>query len=89
VLTRLNTLLAQNSNSPQVAQEVASDLKALRFETKLSVTSSDCMLHITVPPYISTRNASGVVNWTVSTVRGIVAAFNAYMGTGGSEDLQV
>jgi hypothetical protein len=89
VLTRLNTLLAQDANAPQVTQEVASDLKALRFETKLYVTSSDCMLHTTVPPYISARDASAAVSWTVSTVLGVVAAFNAYMGTGGAEDLQV
>jgi hypothetical protein len=89
VLTRLKTLLAQDSNAPQVAQEVASDLKALRFETKLYVTSLDCMLHTTVPPYISARDASAAVSWTVSTVLGVVAAFNAYMGTGGAEDLQV
>lgn len=44
---------------PRIAQEVASGLKALRFESKLCVTSADCMQQVAVPPFLSLRAREG------------------------------
>ena len=100
-LQRITDKLAADTNHQQPQQqqqqhminEMTTGLKTLRFESKLHVTSADCMRSVAVPPFMSMQNSpvggASMEGWTEASVKRVWEIFSGYITNASSQDLQV
>ncbi len=94
VAQQLEAMFSQDRSPPKTATDIAAGIKSLRFESKLQVTSTNCMHTVSVPPFLHLQSNSAVSETAAvaledAALHRAFAAFKTYIDDPSATEIQV